>query len=172
MRGSSSGTYSECSQCSFGYNVSTSSCYPSSCPYGDCATPDLGNTLPDQFDTDSPDVVSAIRDLQSDLSSGVKVTNFSVLTNSLDTLSTDLKSKLGTESTKIVDSISSLKTNLSAITQAIEDKDLSGGSGTVPDTTETNDECVADSAGVLPSFVLLAILTLAAIIPRVVLTLN
>ncbi|WP_276669242.1 hypothetical protein [Thalassolituus oleivorans] len=153
--GTASASYSECSQCAYGYNSNTNSCYPVTCAYGDCSTPNDGNTLPDQSG-DSTEVVAAIRDLQADINSGIKVTNFSVITNSLDDLSTDLQAKIGTKSDDIVDSIESLKTNLDAIAQAINDKEIGGGSGgdsgTGPDTTETNDQCVADEAGNLPSF--------------------
>ena len=153
--GTESASYSECSQCAYGYNANTNSCYPVSCAYGDCSTPNDGNTLPDQSG-DSTEVVAAIRDLQADINSGIKVTNLSVITNSLDDLSVDLQAKIGTKSDDIVNAIDSLKTNLDAITQAINDKEIGGGSGgdtgTGPDTTETNDQCVADEAGNLPSF--------------------
>ena len=153
--GTASASYSECSQCAYGYNPNTNSCYPVTCAHGDCSTPNDGNTLPDQSG-DSTEVVAAIRDLQADINAGIKVTNFSVITNSLDDLSTDLQAKIGTKSDDIVDSIESLKTNLDAITQAINDKEIGGGSGgdtgTGPDTTETNDQCVVDEAGNLPSF--------------------
>ncbi|WP_276677995.1 hypothetical protein [Thalassolituus oleivorans] len=153
--GTASASYSECSQCAYGYNPNTNSCYPVTCAHGDCSTPNDGNTLPDHSG-DSTEVVAAIRDLQADINSGVKVTNLIEITNSLDDLSSDLQAKIGTKSDDIVDSIESLKTHLDAITQAINDKEIGGGgggdTGTGPNTTETNDQCVADEAGNLPSF--------------------
>ena len=143
-KGPDSSSYPECNSCPFGYNASTGLCYPVTCPFGDCSEPDLNNNEPSRDTSDNSDIVAVIRDLQSDLNSGVRVTNLSEVTNKLDSISSDIvseiskiDSELGSQTSQIVDAIND-------VTQAINDKEISGGGGSsdTPGTTpDTNDVC-------------------------------
>jgi len=155
--GSSSSSYGECNLCDFGYNGDTGSCYPVTCPFGDCTNPNDNNQTPESpSDDDNTKVVAAIRDLQAEIANGVDVNQLPELINivesfknqnsdDLESVTTSLNDNNDDNTQLILDALGDLKT-------AVEEVPGGSGSGDGPgNTPETNDNCQPDENGNMAS---------------------
>ena len=93
-------SYPECSACQFGYNTNTGGCYPVTCPFGDCADPDVDNSIPED-DRDDAGIIAAIRDVQAQIATGVTINNLDVITDKLDQTTSNIVAKLTSLSTEL-----------------------------------------------------------------------
>jgi len=157
--GPSSSSYSECNSCPVGYNSQTGLCYPITCPYGDCSSPNENNEQPENpSDDDNTQVVAAIRDLQAEIANGVDVNQLPELINivesfkyqnsdDLEAVSTSVNDNNDDNTQLILDALGDLKTAVQEVPGG-----SGSGSGDGPgNTPETNENCQPDENGNIAS---------------------